>query len=101
MKRPDNCRRIHFTLDGTIALARQISPTFTRTGDTASGYDIDDEEMLLWRCKFTDAGVCWEPIEPWTQERLRQYVAEADLLYVVTTDTMRVVEALADKPTLH
>jgi len=88
VKRPHDCKRIHFSLDGTIELIRQIPPSITRSGDTASGADEDDAEMFLWRCNITAAGVQWEVVESWTEERARVYVQECDLLCVVRGDSV-------------
>jgi len=91
MRRPTDCERIHFSLDGTIALTRRIPPDFTRTGDTASGTDEEDETLLLWRCEVRGRQVQWVEVEEWTEELAKQYVEAATMLCVVTDEQLKVI----------
>ena len=98
MTRPENCQRIHFSLDGDITLASRIPSTLPRSGDTASGTNPDGGEMALWRCEVTFRGVEWRVVEPWSQARSRQYVKDADLVIVVTEDLLNVMRTYGSEP---
>jgi hypothetical protein len=90
MERPKNCKRIHFSLNGTIALTKKLPPDLLRTGDTASGSDPDDLVTLFWRCTVSRDRIAWTEVEPWTEERADEYVADADMMCIVTDSQITV-----------
>ena len=86
MKRPDNCKRVHFSCDGSIALINRVPFDMLREGDTASGVNPADAGRLwLWRCESAaDRIGHWRPIEQWNEATAGRFVREADMLAVVS-----------------
>lgn len=86
MNRPDNCNRIHFSCDGSIALINLVPFAMIRAGDTASGGNpADGGKLWLFRCEAAEDRIGqWRPIETWNERSAQQLVRDADMLAVVS-----------------
>ena len=84
MKRPNNCKRIHFSCDGSIDLINIVPRD---VGDTASGTDVADRTLFLWECVATTerGGAAWHCVEEWTEDATKQRVLAADIVAVVSS----------------
>jgi len=87
MKRPNNCKRIHFSCDGSIDLINIVPHAMVRAGDTASGTDVEDRTLFLWECvAVTDrGGAAWHCVEAWTEDAAKARVLAADIVAVVSS----------------
>jgi len=73
----------HFSCDGSLRLLTRHVKELIEAGDTASA-TADDGQIYLYRCKaLRNNGAEWEELEPWTEERAKQFVEEADTFVVI------------------
>lgn len=83
MNRPDDCKRIHFSCAGGIALINLAPIDMLRAGDTASGRDSDGR-LWLWSCTEVIGGRgFWTTVEEWTERGATACVGAADMLVVI------------------
>ena len=104
MNRPANANRIHFSVDGAIALMSTVGAGMIRHGDTASASTPDAPDTCwLWRCVPIEGdyevigetgppdgpAFGWLQVEPWTKTVAKDYIDRADLVAVVVDESAK------------